>query len=354
MKKCCLLLILSVLCCCYCYAGPTFTVNDKYAFVGEKICNLNGQLQFGVTEFRGNLNVKDIKGVGMKFNQSKTYSIVPGKWYDENFEETAVFRKDETTYFVSNESFFETEGNYTILLANKNISEKPAGQIEYLTGKNSLEDGSGLDFKVYCPKMKYICKPINVKVIFCNTTLHGFVAIFKGLGGANLDLNEDIEYFLGYSSEPNYEFHEPVSANAKVSALSKDQYMLEVPLEDLKHTVSGVYVRIKRCLPKLYRTSTYKSCFTTKAVVQKIVERNLTLELQRQQEFFLNKTRKAMNQTQEPNAKQPVTQEPESVQPGNNVQKENESLQKQNLSEKPTTQGLSFLRRLLRFLKSLL
>jgi hypothetical protein len=234
------------------------TVKDIYALEGEKTCGANGQLQFGVTEFKGNLNVNDIKGIGMRLDSSKTYDLVPGKWYDKDYHETNVFRKGEKAIFVSNESVFTERTNYTILLANRNISKEPLMQLNYFTGQNALEDGSGIQFKVSCPGILQLCSPVSLQVLSCNTTSQGFIVIFKGIAYAQINLSTGLEYFLyQFTSEAG---PQALPETTNISIIGEDTYMMRIPLGKLKQPVQGITLRVKDCNEKIYRTSVYKSC----------------------------------------------------------------------------------------------
>jgi len=245
----------------YCaFAEASYSVNEKYAFKGEKVCGINGQLEFGVTTFRLNPSVKDIKGIGMKFNNSRTYAKVPGKWYDKNYLETAVITKEERTIFVSNESSFKKEGTYTIILANRNISEKPLMQLNMFTGENLLEDGSGLQFEIYCPKIKYLCKPMDLKIVSCNNTEDGFTALFTGLGNSGAKPSQDLEFSLSFRKHLTSEETSSLPADTKITTISEDSYALYIPVESLRQQVSGLSIKVKECNSKLYSTDVYRSC----------------------------------------------------------------------------------------------
>jgi hypothetical protein len=240
------------------FAG--LTVREKYAFVGDKLCNINGQLEFALTQSTGNIDVRDINGIGAKFNNSRTYKRVPGKWYDKDYQETAVFRREEKTIFISNESFFDTPGKYAIVVANMNISEKASLQIDYFTGKNILDDGSGLAFQVTCPQLRHLCRPVNLKIQYCNNTATRFVAVFSGLAASNVDIMGDIDYQLGYMSHVDAEDYVNLPGNARVLSIGDDIYRIEVDAKDLGEQVTGLRLSINDCNHKLYRTRAYKSC----------------------------------------------------------------------------------------------
>jgi len=252
------------------------TVSEKYSFVGDKVCLANGQLEFAVTQYKGVLSVKDIKGIGMKPNGTSTYLTVPGHWYDINYKPIDVFKRGEKTIFLSNESFF-SEGNYTILLADKNISVKQSLQMDYYSGKNTLEDGSGMQFQIQCPKQKYICKPLYLKIDGCNNTDFGFVAKFSGLQNSGLNLLEDISFYLNYELNIDSEVFDTLPKESQLKFFGNDNYSITIPKGFLKKTVNHLRLVVQDCNPKLYKSVDYKKCAVPRTLVAKASLKNFTL-----------------------------------------------------------------------------
>lgn len=261
-------------------SAANYTVKENYAFVGPKLCHINGQLEFGITTFRGNRNVQDIKGIGMRFNNTITYDTIPGKWYDEDYNEINVIRKGEKAIFVSNESVFRSVGNYTILLANRNITETEVLQINFFTGKNILEDGTGLQFTVHCSGMTHLCDAVNLTIPTCNNTPEGFFAVFNGISNASIDVDEDIEYLLNYRLLVDEVQFELPPYRTKIVQSASGSYTLSISKRSLAKPIESIRIRVKDCNDKLHKTKVYRGCSVPKELTanDSALMRNATTE----------------------------------------------------------------------------
>ncbi|MFH0978193.1 MAG: hypothetical protein V1837_02715 [Candidatus Woesearchaeota archaeon] len=253
-------------CCSTVLAGVTTTVGERYSFVGEKFCNNHGQVQFALIQHSGNFLVNDIKGVGYKFNKSNTYAKVDGAWYDSDYLQAKVFREDEPLFFISNESFFRTPGNYTIIIANKNISKDAQLQLNYYSGQNTLEDGSGLSFKVYCDRIENTCSPIHLRIRSCNMTDSGFVLEFHGLADSSINPAKGIEFLLNYEVHADSVEYQLLPTDTTFLSLGNSTFVMNVPLASLIEPVSKVRLSFPVCNPKLYDTVVYRSCNVPKRI----------------------------------------------------------------------------------------
>jgi hypothetical protein len=251
-------LVLGAIFCCLCVTAHE-TVQEIYSYAGEKHCHPNGQLEFVITQYTGNRQLDDIKGVGMKFNDSRTYDTVDGKWYDEDYSELRVLKKGEPSIFVSNESLFDKPGPYTILLADMNISEKALMQLNYYTGENLLEDGSGLSFEINCSEIRHLCKPANLHMT-CNNTGSGFQMVFSGIAGTNIDVNEDLEFMLDYRVIGDKENYVGLPNESTIHSIGGGSFRVDIPARAIELPVTRVKLMIKDCNHKLYNTSVLAKC----------------------------------------------------------------------------------------------
>ncbi|MFH1510821.1 MAG: hypothetical protein ABIF10_03955 [Candidatus Woesearchaeota archaeon] len=251
MNRPAILLVLMVIACFHAFAADT--VRERYAFVGEKTCGVNGQIQFGLTQYKGNVNVKDIKGIGMRLNDTNIYKRVDGRWYDEKFKPTQVFRSAEKTIFLSNESLFRKKGEYTVVLANRNISENSLLQINYYTGKNIVDDEKGLYFTTVCPGYQYSCEPINLQVSCSNNGSVNSVEI-SGLS-SQVHVIEDLDYTFHFGLTRQ---NKSLLKQASVKRESNSSYIIR--LNHSTRQLTAVLAVVKGCNANIYSTRSYKTC----------------------------------------------------------------------------------------------